>query len=390
MMEIVLSNDWFPKIGGAHTWLYEVYRRWPRPVTVLTAGSDDACVPVADMPAEEGSLTVIRELCAPEDIDLLKWRSLYAFWRATRLLRRIGPASRLRVHALRAFPEGIVGALYRSLHRRSARLITYAHGEEILVARSSRQLTQLARWVYSASDLIIANSKSTQQLVRSLCPDAKVVCIHPGVDVDAFQSSADEVQAFRSSVGWGSSTQIVSTIARMEPRKNHEGVLRAVADLRREGIDVGYVCAGAGGERDRLMSLAHDLAVEPWVRFPGAVSEREKRLIYASSDVYAMPSIKVHEMIEGFGIVFLEAGAAGCAAISGNNGGQPEAVVDGVTGCVVDGTDGSALRAALKRLMGDTALRKRMGLEARRRASEFSWSNVTQKVLTAVDAKASW
>lgn len=372
--DVIVSFDWLPKIGGAHTWLYEVYRRWPKQVSVVTAAHADIQLPEA-----RGTLQVFHNASVPADINVLDWRCIRDFLRTSRAIESVTKGQATTLHSLRAFPEGIAALLYRYMHPRTCRLVTYAHGEEVLVARSSRQLRLLAQRVYAVSDLIIANSENTRRLVQSLCPQAKTVCIHPGVDASSYQFGEAEVAAYRSRLGWDPETTVVSTIARMEPRKNHATVMQAVGALRREGLNLGYICAGAGHEYDRLVEEARTLGISDWVRFPGAISEQEKRLIYGASDVYAMPSIHVGEMVEGFGIVFLEAAAAGRPAICGNSGGQAEAVIDGVTGCVVDGNSVTDVCNALRTLVRDSKLRDRMGAAARTRAAQLDWEKVAEK-----------
>jgi phosphatidylinositol alpha-1,6-mannosyltransferase len=243
----------------------------------------------------------------------------------------------------------------------------------------------IARAVYAHADLVIANSQNTVRLVRELCPAARIVCVHPGVDTRAYRVDAQDAAEFRRRWAWPAETIIVSTIARMEPRKNQAAVLRAVAELRAAGLGLSYVCAGDGAERGGLERLANELGIAAWVRFPGALSESDKLLTYAASDVYAMPSIQAGEMIEGFGIVFLEAAAAGIPAICGSIGGQPEAVTAEVTGIVVDGNDAAAVTAALRRLATDPALRSRMGMAAQRRAAEFDWSQMATAAAQAIE-----
>jgi phosphatidylinositol alpha-1,6-mannosyltransferase len=70
---------------------------------------------------------------------------------------------------------------------------------------------------------------------------------------------------------------------------------------------------------------------------------------------------------EGYGIVFLEAAAAGVPAVAGRSGGAHEAVVDGETGVVVEPRDVTCVRASLARLLGDDAARRQMGTAARAR-----------------------
>jgi len=386
--DLVISFDWGPQIGGAHSWLYEVYRRWPTAVGVLTT------VPASDPDlarrqdefdrlAQEDLQTHRRAIPIPM-IDLTSVSCWSRFFRDARLAAKLGGKERATFHCLRAFPEGFVGLLAKWLSPRGRRLVTYAHGEEVLVARSSRLLSWMARRVYAASDVVIANSESTRRLVSEICPQARIRVIHPGVDVGAFAVREGERQAFRQRLPWPRGTVVVASVARMEPRKNQRAVIAAVAQLAREGIPVGYVCAGDGEERAALQALARESGVEDRVWFPGVVSDAEKRLIYSASDIHAMPSIQVGEMIEGFGIVFLEAAAAGVPSVSGNNGGQSEAVVDGRTGLVIDGSDPEQLVDALRRLATSPDTRHAMGIHGRAWAAEHDWLEVRDRTLAAV------
>jgi phosphatidylinositol alpha-1,6-mannosyltransferase len=242
----------------------------------------------------------------------------------------------------------------------------------------------MARLVYRHSDVVIANSQSTVRLVLDLCPDANVVAIHPGVDIASYEPGVANRQAFLKRLGWPESRIVVSTIARMEPRKNHVMVMRAVAALLDEGIDLGYVCGTIGEEQPNLMRLADELRIRDRVYFTGKVSEGQKLQIYGASQIYAMPSIQVGEMIEGFGIVFLEAAAMGVPSVCGLAGGQPEAVLNGRTGIVVDGSDLVRVTEAIRKLACDRALRGAMGRAAVRWARDNDWSLVVERTRRAL------
>jgi phosphatidylinositol alpha-1,6-mannosyltransferase len=383
----VLSDDCPPSIGGAHLWLYEVYKRWPGPVCFMTREQAASRDPAQDQGAfdrlDHGALRIRRALAAVEQIDLLDWRYLRTLRQHVRAIHLdTGPAS-ARVHALRAFPEGFAGLLAKVARPDRIRLITYAHGEETLVARSSMQLTWMAKLTYRASDLVIANSENTKRLVLDLCPTAHVERISPGVDVAAFRHSQPEIDRYRSETGL-SDCVLLGTIARMEPRKNHAAVIRSVALLCHEGLRLSYICAGDGPERPFLIELARSLGVSHLIRFPGIIPDRDKTLVYASLDVHVMPSIQVGEMIEGFGIAFLEAAAAGRPSVCGASGGQAEAVRDGKTGVVVDGRVLTEVAGAIRRLALDHVLRVQMGHAARRWAEEHDWQRVLQRTHAAV------
>jgi phosphatidyl-myo-inositol dimannoside synthase len=391
-VDLVLTQDFFPRFGGAHMWLYEVYRRWPTPVTLLTRSYDDT---PADVEAQarfdakdHGSLRIVRADMTVDDINLMSGASRQRFGNSVRQVRAIAGKKPVTLHVLRAFPEGFTALLAKLRSPWKTRVIVYAHGEETLVARASGQLRIIAQLVYRFADLVIVNSRSTEALVKGLCPSAKTVCIHPGVDAARFRASGADVDALRAQWGWPQDTVIVSTVSRMEPRKNQVSVLNAVAALRAKGLPLAYVCAGGGEERPKLEALTRTLGIEPWVRFTGTVTDEQKVLIYAASDLYAMPSIRSGEMIEGFGIVFVEAAAAGIPSICGNIGGQPEAVIDGQTGFVVDGNDAAAVQGAMERLATNRSLREQMGAAGLMHAASLDWHDVTAATVRAVGGRA--
>jgi phosphatidylinositol alpha-1,6-mannosyltransferase len=359
-------------------------------VQVLTATpATDAATAAAERACDardSGSLRTHRIATPFSQLSLLSPSCVLRFLAHARALRQLTrPAKRTVIHALRSWPEGFTGLLCKRLYR-GTKLVTYAHGEEILIARLSSQLKWMAQRVYAASDLVIVNSESTRRIVLDLEPTAKIVCIAPGVDAQSYVISPERIAAQRAAWGWPASTVVVVTVARMEARKNQAGVLRAVAELRREGLDVAYVCAGGGEERAALTQLAQELGIAPFVQFPGFVSDDEKRVLFAAADVHAMPSVQLGEMIEGFGIVFLEAAAAGVPSICGNSGGQMEAVRDGETGIVVDGRESANIATALRQLAREPQRRAQMGRNGRVWAEGFDWQRVCARTLEATRA----
>jgi phosphatidylinositol alpha-1,6-mannosyltransferase len=119
------------------------------------------------------------------------------------------------------------------------------------------------------------------------------------------------------------------------------------------------------------------------VRFLGRVPDDDTfPALYGCADVFAAPCRDRWGGLEaeGFGIVFLEAAAAGVPAVAGRSGGSHEAVADGSTGLVVE-SSAREVRAALARILGDDALRARMGAGARARAvAEFSYEQLVARV----------
>ncbi len=151
--------------------------------------------------------------------------------------------------------------------------------------------------------------------------------------------------------------------------KGVDQAIRAVAALG----DGRLVVAGEGADLPRLRGLASDLGAADRVRFIGRVEGARKTALLRSAELFLQPGRREGDQREGFGISYLEAALAGLPSICGREGGAPEAVSDGETGLVVDGTDTAAVTAALRRLAQTPELRARMAEAARRRGQAALW-----------------
>lgn len=383
MKHLLLSSDFFPLIGGAHYWMYEVYRRWTSPVTVIAKDlSVDPRLAEGQAGFDKrahGALTIVRIKTGFGDFNLMDPACRKDYAVIQEAMHRIEGKGSATLHCLRAIPDGIAGLMYKARHLGRPTLAVYVHGEEILVAQSSRQLSLLAKIVYRFSDIIIVNSRATKKRLEDFCHPADVHVISPGVACSLFDIPDSEVAAYRNHWGFGEGTVILTTMARLEKRKNHHRVLRAMADLvTREGLALAYVIGGDGDERENLRALVGELGLQDHVRLCGYLSDREKILTYKASDIHIMPSVQEGPMIEGYGIVFLEAAAAGIPSIAGNSGGQPEAVIHTVTGLVIDGNDIEAIKDAVRMLAADRELRKKMGDAGRAFAGGHDWEAVAE------------
>jgi phosphatidylinositol alpha-1,6-mannosyltransferase len=175
---------------------------------------------------------------------------------------------------------------------------------------------------------------------------------------------------------------VVLTVGRRVERPGHDLVIRALTALEEQSVR--YVIAGTGPEEGRLRRLVEALGVRDRVLFTGHVPDEDLPGLYAACDVFVMPSraLGARDGIEGFGTVFLEAGACAKPVIGGWSGGVSEAVEDGVTGLLVDPHDPEALAEALRRLLRDPELRRRMGEAGRTRAErmEAAWAEAVRRV----------
>ncbi len=277
------------------------------------------------------------------------------------------------LHCGDLFPIGLVSVLLKKTLR--VPLVVYCHGENITQTDRRHFQPRLRNLVYSSADAVVANSDFTVAHLERIGIDAKRIHkITPGLDAAVFFPEPQD-RALRSRYGIGDE-RVVMTIARLDPRKGHDRVLRALAALRDCVPPFKYVIVGKGEREAELRKLTIDLQLQDKVIFAGFVATQDLNHYYNMADIVAMPNIDLDGNVEGFGMVFLEANAAGKPVIGGRSGGTIEAVVDGETGFLVDPGNEGELVEALRKLLGDDELRKRMGEQGLQRVrGEFDWDS---------------
>jgi len=369
---LLITDKFAPHRGGTAVVYTEWCRRLRDGVTVLTCavpGTDwrgfDAAAPfhVVRVP-----FTNIPKVRYP-----LVWARLYL---AARRLMAAAPADVL--HAGQVLETGLAGAALK--RRYGVPLVVHAYGEEIACYRRSRLAARCLQRVLHAADAITAVSAYTREQLLALgVPATKVSIQYPGVQPPAIEPGAAD--AIRRRYGLGN-RPLLLTVSRLLERKGHDAVLRALPRIAERVVDVAYVVVGSGPCGAPLKALAAELGVADRVVFAGSLDAQEMAACYAAADVFIHPNRQLAGGdVEGFGIVFLEAGAAGKPVIGGNSGGTPEAVVDGVTGLLVDPNDVDAVGDAAIRILTDRNLARRLGKQGRERAlAEFTWERAAEQI----------
>lgn len=214
------------------------------------------------------------------------------------------------------------------------------------------QLRALARGV----DRYFAVSRDiARELVEELgWPEEKVEVVYNAVDPRRLDVEAPP--GLREQLGGGDDRPLVLTPARLDAQKGHRFLFEAIAEVP----DAIFVLAGEGPERESLEALAAQLGISERVRFLGRREDVPQLL--AACDVFALPSL-----YEGSSLAVLEAMAVGVPVVSSAIGGTDELIEDGESGLLVPPGDAAALAAALRRVLGDGELRRRLAARARER-----------------------
>jgi phosphatidylinositol alpha-1,6-mannosyltransferase len=176
---------------------------------------------------------------------------------------------------------------------------------------------------------------------------------------------------------------VVLSVARMYPRKRLADLLRAGVILRSGIPDAQIRIVGRGPEWDTLMRLHAELALGDSVQLLGDLSREELAEEYVNANLFCLPSVQ-----EGFGIVFLEAMAAGLPVVACRAAAIPEVVSDGLTGVLTAPRDPAALAAAVQALLRDPVRARALGAGGRERVESFTLRRVAERFLDAIRSKA--
>jgi phosphatidylinositol alpha-1,6-mannosyltransferase len=362
---LLVTNDFPPKVGGIQTYLWELWRRLPPDaVTVLTTPHADAVAWDAVQPFR---------IERTRDPVLLPHPGLAR--RVRSLAAEVGAEIVLLDPAL---PLGVLGP---SLG------VPYGivlHGAEVTVpGRLPGASSALRRVLRDARLVVAAGGYPLAEAERVVGRSLPAVLVPPGVDTDRFRLLApDERRAHRARHGLDPEAPLVVSVSRLVPRKGMDVLIEAAARLRESFPDLQVAIAGGGRDRPRLDRIVARTGAP--VRLLGRVADPDLPGLYGCADVFAMLCRNRWGGLEqeGFGIVFLEAAAAGVPQVAGRSGGAHEAVVHGETGLVVRYPKAvEPVVAALQVLLRDPSLRADYGRAGRERAvAEFSYDVLAHRL----------
>ena len=269
------------------------------------------------------------------------------------------------------------------------RRVAYVHGEEITTdddydPTSTRRASALA-----AADQIIVVSRFTRDAVIALLPPIapRITLIENGVDLSRFTRTAHQPRSDLIARFGLQHHFVFVSVCRLLEKKGIDHAIRAFAALHRTDPSIKFLIVGDGPFATNLARIAAEEQLDQQVLFAGDVADADLADYYRLGDVFIMPNRALASGdTEGFGLVFLEANAAGLPVIAGLDGGSPAAVTDGINGLLVDGHSIAAIEAAMRRLRTDPALRQCLIEGGRARAAQSDWRLKAAAFLAACQA----
>ena len=377
---LLVTNDFPPKVGGIQSYLWELWQRLdPESFVVLTASSDPGAAAFDAAQAARG----VRIVRVPEPILYFPTR------RALAHVQQCVEEHTVDLVLLDpAVPLGLLGP------RLGVPYGVILHGAEVTVpGRLPGARSALARVLRGSSVVISAGSYPAREGRRAAGGEitAPVVEVPPGVDASTFNSlRAPQRRATRARLGLPTSGPLVVSLSRLVPRKGMDVLIEAADRLVPSYPDLAVAIGGDGRELDRLRRQAASSLAS--VTLLGRVSDADRAALLGAADVFVMACRNRWMGLEqeGFGIVFLEAAAAGVPQIAGDSGGAAEAVVHGVTGLVVDKPDDpGSVAEAVRTLLADPKLRKSMGTAGRARVQgSFDYDGLASRLASTLEKVA--
>ena len=279
-----------------------------------------------------------------------------------------------------AAPLALLAARARSAG--AQRVLASTHGHEVGWSMLPGARSALRR-IGDNTDVITYVSRYTRgRFASAFGPRAGLEYLPSGVDTERFRPDPAGRAELRDRYRLGERPTVVC-VSRLVPRKGQDMLIAAWPQIRRQVSEAALVIVGSGPYEQHLHRLAEETGVAAQVVFTGAVPTAELPAHYAMADVFAMPcrTRGAGLDVEGLGIVFLEASAAGIPVVAGRSGGAPETVLDGETGQVVDGRDVDELAEVISGLLADPDRAHRMGQAGRQWVGrEWNWDTLTARL----------
>ena len=245
------------------------------------------------------------------------------------------------------------------------RIVTLSHGHEVWWSKVF-PFSLIMRRIGSNVDVLTYLGEFTRDAIRPALGDhPRLVHIAPGIDTEHFTPGVKS-QELLESFGL-TEKKIIVSVGRLVHRKGQDRLIEAMPKILKAIPNAYLFMIGEGPYKRELEKLVakHNLAQH--VRFVGRLNYSQLPEHIRMGDVFAMPSRSrfFGLEVEGLGIVYLEASACGLPVVAGQSGGAPDAVLEGKTGLVVDGTDINEVARACVEILSDLDNAKKMGLAGR-------------------------
>ncbi len=270
------------------------------------------------------------------------------------------------VHAIDGYPYGIIAALAnKGLNKK---LVITAQGTYAVAPLYGFGNSRLLKWAYKKADKIIAISRYTQNEILKKIELKNITVINHGIDFEKFHKlPAESEENFILGVGF------------LKYRKGYHISIPAFAEAKKELPDLKYKIVGSqkdGIYFDKLKDLAVRCGVEKDVEFLTVLDDKKLSDLYRRAKLFILTSVNENHHFEGFGLVFLEAAAAGLPVIGTLGNGIEDAVKNEFNGFLVPQNDIESTTSAIIKIIRDEKIRNEFSYNSFKWAKDHDWSRI--------------
>lgn len=258
------------------------------------------------------------------------------------------------------------------------RMISIAYGNDFLISNPLSFKT----YYFKTTEKIIVISKEMRRIIKRMhhLDDKQLEIINVGINLEDYEIKETK-EELRKEFGIPLDIFVLLSVGRHVPRKKFDLVIRAVHAIKQSGssLNLKYYLVGEGKQTSDLKKLVKDLSLENEVKFLGTCSIEKRNKFFKLSDLFLMPSVTEKDNIEGFGIVFLEANYFKVPVIGSATGGVVDAIINGKTGFLVIPNNLEDLIEKILLLYNNEPLRIQMGeFGYERVVNHFSWEKIVK------------
>lgn len=377
---LLITLSFPPDLGGEQAFYYNIAKNLPADKIVVIAPEQEGSKEFdqrQDFPIIRKNFNSLKPQTGLDKLfGTIKWMKL------SKDIREIVKNHNIDIiHAGQILPIGTAAMMYSQ--KNNTPYIIYAHGLDILLPQNIKRKKILMQKIIKSAQGIVTNSHFTRdEIIKLGADDEKIVVANPCPNImseEASQWSIDDIKKQYELDG----KKIILTIGRLVERKGHDMVIKAMPQILKSTPNAKYLVVGDGPYRKKLEQLVNQNNLREHVIFLGKVANKNMPAIFQIADVFAMPNRQLKNGdVEGFGIVFLEAGLFGKPVIGGRNGGVPEAIADEQTGLLVDPENLNDITAKITRLLNDESYAHKLGMQGLERASDFDWKDQVETIKT--------
>jgi phosphatidylinositol alpha-1,6-mannosyltransferase len=374
LSSLMLGQDFPPIPGGVSVYVENLCKNMKGPVTILA--------PESSAPSKEKFPCNITIKRLPMDLSrkgLIPYiRRQFVLYRASLAILR---KKEIKCVHCTHIASGLVALLLKKLH--SIPYVLYTYGSEI-TGQPGFIRANLAKLILRNAYYIATMSEFTKKAILNYGVPAKKIRFLVGVEVDRFSTKGDK-QTTKEKYNINGDP-ILLTVARLVEHKGIDTVIKALPKVIKIYPKLLYLVIGDGPYRRSLEKLSSKLNVQKNVLFLGNIPHYKlqsgSESFYTICDLFVMVSRNINGIeAEGFGIVFLEAGLSRKACIGGNSGGIADAVIDDITGKLIDPNDPDDVANTAIYLLKNRNITKQLRENGFKRASRlFDWRNNVTKL----------